>query len=773
MLVLLAVVGFQPIRGADFWWQLSRGSVVVGGAFDPSRTLLAMEDQAEADWLGGLPLYLFYQTMGGHAVMAARILLLCCFLNWLVGPCRQKFGREDGEDFNTPSWRLSRPLIWLVVTVLLIGLVDDINMMPRMLDCIFIACLAWLQFRFNRQSNSLSPGATTVDRGTVLGWKSGRTAMTAFALFVLWSNTTSGIFAGLIGWFTFGANSDQIVASSRWKHFRDQWTVAGLILVGGMINPRGASAWLDSLSAIVPSWRNSAFRLLDTPWQPLRLCWTEPSSLAFIGLTVIWCVHRTQNFRRLPSNIGCFAWFQFLAWSCFQNVSLASAWLAADVLIACHLNGEWFVDKQLKSRSHRLSVLAGPICAVAALSIGSLKSTMGWGIDASLDNRLLHLALDPCRPYGTALSDTTRSGGMLAWESLRYLDRSSSGNFFKLQLQDLPIRSVVAGRFEENQRVLDDLRQQRLMSYHRTDGSSGGYWVPLAGRETTLLAISQCDTEMIRALEPSIWKPLSLDSPVIPYASAGDAAYAKRMIEILSDREIVEFQSWQYEFPIPTGSIFDRDWLGTRSVIKNDEQLGRQASVFRAMGLHYAALRVLFVGVQEFPNHASLHCEIGQCQTELANEEMIDAGQASLFRRLASDRVQAADLCGDPFVDNAALKNTMSIQWDRSQNRHGDVQRSKNSNVERELSLRVKKYLLHGPTELIAKGDFEIDGESIDSQLMYAGLCGAIEAGRPQDANRYLDWLENYATDSAIQKLTQVRRSEINPTSVKDQSSGP
>jgi hypothetical protein len=358
---------------------------------------------------------------------------------------------------------------------------------------------------------------------------------------------------------------------------------------------------------------------------------------------------------------------------------------------------------------------------------------------------------------------------MIAWESLHHANNTQSQSSPRIQLQDLPARAIVTGRFLQHQRMIDDLQAQRLMSYHLTDGSTGGYWVPLAERQTTLLAISQTDTELIRGLEASIWKPLSLDSPVIPYAAAGDDAYARRMLETLANREIVEYQSWQYTFPVSTESIFDRDRWGFRVVLADSEQTLQQAAMFRAMGLHYAALRVLFVGTQHFRDNTAIRCEIGRCQIELANAEQVDTGQSSLFRQLAATGIASTVECKKELIEFTPTPKRISIQWKASSQSASATAES----ATQELTQRVAKYLQGGPTELIAAGDFETRDASTDSQLLYAGLCGAIESGDIDLANRYFDWFENHDVDSSIHRLVQIRHMEIAPGYKPNEDSEP
>jgi len=775
-LLLLVVVAFQPIGGDDLWWQLSRGCIVMSGSITPSKTLLTMETHADSDWLGGLPAYVLYQTLGGHAWMLTRSLIFGVCILGLLAPRRNSADAELVDPKGRRQWRLARPAVWCVVTAFAVASSDWVNITPRMFDCVAIALLASLRYRTiqviglpeHTGSASSKPG----------GWKWINVALVAFILFTLWSNLSLGIFSGLIAWLTSGSLLDRTRSRSSlssWTIWGKDWMVAGSMLVGGMMNPRGALAWADSLSTLVPFWQNPASVLIGTPWQPLSHEWANSTSLLFLLLTAFWLGYQLRAPRRLPRNWVCFLWFQFLAWSSSQNVALASTWMAADVLLHCHANGRWLVPRIGQPGRQPLAVLSGPLFVAIALPISNLTTTMGWGIDASLDNRLLRITLESTRPYGTALASDTRSGGMLAWNILQQsgqaaFGRLSSSNRPPLRVQDVPIRAVITGRLRRHQRLINDLREERLMSYRLTDGSEAGYWVPLENRQTTLIVVSQTQTDLIRALQPSIWKPLSLDSPVIPFAQAGDAAYAQRMIEILNNREVIEYQAWNFDFPKSTGSIFDRDLWGLRVRLANPEQALQQADVFLAMDLPYASLRVLFVAEQSFPDSNPIRCLIVRCQAELAAKERIGAGRPSRFRQLAAFGSPMKDFCDASVSRSGQINDLTSMSWVQPQrdsvpNAPVADDDTVQTDVDRELQLRVRNYLRHGPAELIVLEDFESRDDPSDSPLMYAGLCGAIEAGERLVADRYLRWFEDHPVAPVLKRLVQIRTEELYPGS--------
>ncbi|WP_442508499.1 hypothetical protein SH528x_000024 [Novipirellula sp. SH528] len=731
---LAVVFAFQPFSADDFWWQLSRGREVTSGSITPSQSLLSLETAADADWLGGLPIFAIYQFLGGHGLMLCRVLLVAGCLAWVLAP-RQSRG-------------FVRPLAWFVVTLAMIALARRIDFTPAMFDCIAIVVLVGLLHRKPVEADSSS----IVRRNYAVGM------VTAAGLFLVWSNMSPAILAGLIGWLAFSTAASLVADPGH----RSNWILAVLMLAGGSINPRGVFAWTDSLASIVPVWRNPAALFTGTPWQPLFEGLTDQAAILFLLLTAIWVVRQAFSRRRMPRGLFCFAWMQWLAWSSLQNVSLATTWLAADMLMSWHRNGQYRISNLGLPQSQRIGFLATAMGVAVALPLSGLVSTMGWGIDASLDNRMLRRSLQQTRPYGTAFADNTRSGGMLAWEIPQLRELTGGNDSDALRLQDVALRAVIAGRYAEHRRMIDDLRQQRLMSYWLSDGSQGGYWLPLERHETTLLVVSNRDTELIRGLEPSIWKPLSLDSPVIPYAAAGDEHYASQMVQTLTNREIVEFQNWQYSFPSSTGSLFDRDRWGFTPVIVAADQAYRQAEVFRGMGLRYAALRVLFAGRQAFPDSVPLACSMTRCQAELADAEIIAAGAPSWFRYFAASEPLASDDCSPPLETNLVAENpSLFPRWSAP-----DL-----NGLSSELRKRVAAYLQHGPEKLMVATDFQSQSDIEHSQLMYAGLCGAIEAGQHEIADRYLQWFDVNPATAAVKRLVEVRALELHPPQTSSEDS--
>jgi hypothetical protein len=151
---------------------------------------------------------------------------------------------------------------------------------------------------------------------------------------------------------------------------------------------------------------------------------------------------------------------------------------------------------------------------------------------------------------------------------------------------------------------------------HREDGSWAGWWVPLQQQNTSMLLVPSDRTTLIHSLEPTWWKPLSLDATVIPFGRAGDPNCAQRVIQVLQERQFVDQGEWAYT-PPPTGFAIQRHiraWDLMTGAARRRSAL-QQARVFQAMNLHNAAIRVLVSGFENRANGADL--EIARCRKYL------------------------------------------------------------------------------------------------------------------------------------------------------------
>jgi hypothetical protein len=407
-------------------------------------------------------------------------------------------------------------------------------------------------------------------------------------------------------------------------------------LIAGCCTPRGLWTFWDSLRIVLPPLAADGAMFASAEWTPLGATYGSSAQIAWLILSVIALVRlfflQGRSFWALA-----IAWLlaQLAVWTAASNLPPAAVWIAFAMALTTPQPVVAGVEtgEARRARFGAWLVPLGLLAGVIVLLGGprEIERRMGWGIDARLDYRFLELALDGIQPQGSAFADNLRSAGMLAW--LRPGE---------ILVQDIPQRSLLGGRLRSHLALLDDLRRERTMSYRRANGADGGWWIPLARRKTTLLLVSSDDLDLIGALEPTLWKPLSLDSPVLPYASTGDPAYTERILQTLQQRHLAGLGPWSYSPPQTSGSPFDRDRWGWRPQVADRRASLHQAQVFRAMGLPRAALRILRYEILQ-GDAPELRSAQAQCQSDLAYREFVHAGRTSRFRAAATAPAQTQE----------------------------------------------------------------------------------------------------------------------------------
>lgn len=768
VLCVAGIAALQPVSSDDLWWQLSRGRQVLLGSLQPSAELLTLETNGEADWFGGVPAYLLHATLGAGGLMLARLAAVTYLALRFFG-FRRFLKQPKQAEHRARGW-------WALLTgsLALLAISPALDPLPVLFDVIAVAIL-WS--RVNGQRHTLGLGL----------------------LFLAWSNLSTGVSLGAALLLLSALTSTLI---GRPGEARSRWRDLLVAVAAGSLNPRGVWAWVDSARMLLPAATVSPAVLEQTPWTPLPMAaWEFPEYALFI-LTLLWLgrcawtgrgeiadsrraqleqevqpaqkirpaeeVHPPRGGRR--SRALQFLLVQLLAWLSAANVPLAIAWLA------CDLVGRWRLPTdapRFAEESRLRSTVWGPVAIAAGLVMAVLFSgrldSIGWGIEAKLDYRLLEIALAETDPHGTAFADDVRSGGMLVWTLPPSGSERPSGEDDPLRLQDIPSRALAGGRLAEHQQLLVDLRAGRQTRYWRDDRSPGGFWLALQFRNTSLVCISSDDFGLVRGLEPTIWKPLSLDSPVIPYARAGDPAYAEQLLAVLRYRQLVDLEPWNYVVPPSSGSAFDRDLFGLRESAGSEATVLRQARTFRAMKLHYAALRVLFVGRERWPENSQLKEEVRRCQAELAHQERRVAGQASWLRDWAAQSSDPAEIeprdpppRGRPKRSNQTASN--------AEPEHAEAEETQ---ARAALLRGIEVYLSAGPQAALERARRSGRGESGQPptpgaaniprhpQLAYAWLCWAVESGQHDFASELARSLTTRSLPPNLRLLVQYRMEDL------------
>jgi hypothetical protein len=312
------------------------------------------------------------------------------------------------------------------------------------------------------------------------------------------------------------------------------------------------------------------------------------------------------------------------------------------------------------------------------------------------------------------MADDVRGAGMLTWQ------RAST-----IPVQDVPQRALLGGRLAEHAMLLADLAAERQGSYWREDGTQGGWWIPLMQRKTTLLLIEAERFDLIRGLEPTLWKPLSLDSPVIPYGSTADTVHTPAVVEILKQRRLVEFGPWTYTPPQSYGSQYDRGLSGWRREALDSRIALRQARVFRAMRLPRAACKIL-LHEQRRRSDAKVVMELAACQDDLAHSEYVHAGHVSSFRTIAAQ--MAARRIGREAVEDARFDGSADVPVG--------------------FPSAVAEYLDGDLKAALAS----LNDGSATQEERYAIACLLIEAGSPEQASDVLETIE-HESDNGLRVL--------------------
>jgi hypothetical protein len=223
---------------------------------------------------------------------------------------------------------------------------------------------------------------------------------------------------------------------------------------------------------------------------------------------------------------------------------------------------------------------------------------------------------------------------------------------------------------------------------------------------------------LIRALEPTRWKPLSVDATSLAYGLAGDPACSPRIVEVLKLRQFLQRGPWTYTPPSPSGTGQHVDLWGWITGTPNFDVECRQARVLRAMQLHIAALRVLGPALR-FGNIPTARQEFARIQFESAFEERLQMGRGSAFRTLA-------------YLAAVNDQHAMSIAEDALR-----MSRFESPVLRTSMQAAVEVYLSGDVPRAITMLTHDDD----HPQFLYARALLTLELERPADATVLLEKL--------------------------------
>lgn len=618
-LVLFALVlVFQQIDADALWWDLARGRAVAGGTLTPSAVMLAGDMQAESDWLGGYPWFLIYRLLGTHGLALGRGLSVVGLIVFLW---RQTIG-------GFTRWRAT-----LTVVSAMIATLPEIGPTSGLWDCFF----GFLLFASVRPSPpSAVPGSNTI------WWHLRSRLAIQCGLAILWAN--------------LGPRSVLSLAA-----------VTGpgsfLAIIGGLcITPRGVLGILDSLQILLPAGSVLLREQAHPNWLfGYAIAGQLPSLLQYAGWVTLTILAipgtRSAGTRSAVTQ-------QFTGWIVFQFLILTNP-----TSLPALVPGMWHLavrqgifpenphaaspSNQLPRRWQRLAV-PGILLLTwihASGPSGITPTRLGWGISPRLEVRQVEAALAQRPETGTVFCFDTRAVGMTAW-ALRDLPWQRPRQARPLQLWTTPQRALLTGNFAHEAKLAADLRTGLDMQHAVSDGAQAGWWQPFLIRETQVAVIPANDYETLRQLEPTRYKPLVLDAPVLPYGLAGDPYLSPGIVRMLADRELVEWGSWVFGPVTPAHSDQSIDLWGILVGRPDPRWLRNQAKVFLAMGLPRAALKIAIpvnrTGMKGFMPI------ISDATQQIAESERIEFGQPTPFR------TAVLLLAGEPLAPRSQLRQAIT-----------------------------------------------------------------------------------------------------------------
>jgi hypothetical protein len=678
-LILLCIVAsallasLHPISCSDYWWELSKGREAAAGSLLPTSKLLAGSIRAEADWASGLLFYLLFDNGGVLSLMCLKIFAALFAARLLI---QQTVHRSAVAGVLIATSLLCARQAW--------------EPSPLCFDTIGVLLVLTLTKAVFRATS----------RSAFVG---------LLILMCCWSNLGSRSITGiLIAVPTLALSVRRPVA----KVF-----CITMLLVAACLTPAGLATLPDSWITTFPQTAESSAILSLAGWNPW---WNSPLRIDCVAWSLLCGL---SCCRALSGQAGNFflvlAGTQIFAAMSPDNLPLAAMMMAYFGTQFCGTTSDRVSDKvkvsnkneariDLRTRVERLvlTVVMGALATWALQPWSGCGSGLGWGIDPRLSPDAFSASLQSVSLTGTAHCVGIREAGLLSWH-LR------NG----VKVFDTPRTALLNGRLRTHALLTADLSRNWKVPHRRTDKSWGGWWLPLLERKTTTLVVPSEDLKLITGLEPTIWKPLSLNSVSLVYGKAGDPGCTQQIVNTLSLRDFVDRGTWVYQITSEESQTHTdlRDVIYGANAVYESLRLAR---VFRAMKMSVAALKVLSMLPVE--SNTELRQEFASNQLSLGYEERILCGRSSRFRLDAWRLTNSQS-------DSVSTIAQDVLNWsdtDLSQNETPDI----------------------AATRLYLSGDHRAAMQklgSIDAETVYAKAMILLESGQTKETEAVLQQLVN------------------------------
>lgn len=677
------VVALHPVAADGVWWELAKGRAVTQGSLHPTASLISGTVSAEGPWLSGLLPYLLFTYFGDSGLMSLKLVAAVLVTGLLLGRVADA-GFEQGRAMFAAS----------VTAVTVLASREAWEPGPLLVDAVASGLVMVTALRA-ASSDSL------------------RTWVIPLVLLVLWANCGERSAAGAV--------IVALAALSSGRGFAAGLGLSGLAITMTAATPAGARGVVDSIVVMFPQLLEPADILSLSGWSPWWAAGWRAESLAFTALTglFLWQSRRQLSWSQLLALFGV----QVLAAGSSSNLPVAGVWLAMTMLNSGRsrigetecprpfVTGQPMLATTGETRqdadSNRFPAVwaAGVMAGVIGLAVqpwSGCASGVGWGMDPRLDSEAFLASLDGVALRGSAHCVGLREAGMMAWHA-----KSDVKPF------DTPDSALRSRRLRSHVLLTSDLSAGWQVRHPRADGSHGGWWTVCQERGITALVVPSESLNLIAALEPSLWKPLSLTAVCVVYGRTGDPDCSQRIVQGLSLRSLVDRGAWTYQSAAEEG-LRPLEFLpGSDARVAVFQGL-RLARMFRAMGLSVAALKVLH-GLPIGSTQA-LRAEFFENQLRLGYRERVSCGRSSELR------MQAALLTQPEGVANSSVQDVLVSP--------GDIVRTSGDPA---LSTPIRAYVA-GDLEGALK---QWPSESVES--LYARAWLELEAGNPAAAQQSLD----------------------------------
>lgn len=593
----------HPVATDRLWWELSKGREFLLSGWELTSSLIAGPTTAEATWLSGIIPYFTYEIVGVSGLMVLKLL---CVIG-ATGLVRRRL-QADRTGPVTP-WSAA-----MLIAAILAG------------------CRAWEPGPLGYDLWGLIVVTLTTEQAAKsTRWR--QLLLLAFCL-CLWANcgprSVVGLLLGL--WWVMRQRPDLRFIS----------VASMILLLATCLTPAGWRTPLDSLTVTVPQIAESTWVLTQAGWNPWWTSPLRPDALAFLFLTLISMarLNRPIPGKLLLVLVGA----QLLATASAENLPIAAFWLvlAATQPVAAIVPrkeptaaqprtspGVSAIPATGNAASARFNLWSGIgvgvvafLAGLATFPQGDAACGLGWGIDPSIQSEAFAASLGETPWKGTAHCVGWREAGLLSWYAAP-----------RLKPFDTPASALLNGRLREHVLLTSDLTKGWQVPHRRPEGDWGGWWETIKSRRITALVIPSENLELVSALEPSLWKPLSLSAVSLLYGQAGDPGCTPQIINTLAIRQLVDRGVWTYQPASENTGDLVEIGSGFGPTAQHYQRL-RLARTFRAMQLHIAALKVL----EAHPAHLNGDAreEFHRNQMALGYRERIHCGRSSELRFQAS-----------------------------------------------------------------------------------------------------------------------------------------